>query len=106
MATQITLPNLGENIDSGDILSILVSEGDTVTQDQDLIEVETDKATMPVPSPQAGRIVKLLVSEGDTLEVGAPFAEIEPAENGAAAAAPAPAAEAPPASGTAPAEPS
>ena len=97
MSTQITLPNLGENIESGDILSILVSEGDTVTQDQDLIEVETDKATMPVPSPQAGRIVKLLVSEGDTLEVGAPFAEIEPAENGAAPVVPAPAAEAAPA---------
>lgn len=85
MATQITLPNLGENIDSGDILSILVSEGDTVSQDQDLIEVETDKATMPVPSPHAGRIVKLLISEGDTLEVGAPFAEIEATENGAVA---------------------
>ena len=94
MSTQITLPNLGENIESGDILSILVSEGESVTQDQDLIEVETDKATVPVPSPQAGKIIKLLVSEGDTLDVGAPFAEIEPAENGAAA--PAPAAEAAP----------
>lgn len=77
MATQITLPNLGENIESGDILSILVSEGESVAADQDLIEIETDKATMPVPSPQAGTIVKLLVSEGDTLEVGAPFAEID-----------------------------
>lgn len=109
MSTQITLPNLGENIDSGDILSILVSEGDTVTQDQDLIEVETDKATMPVPSPQAGRIVKLLVSEGDTLEVGAPFAEIEAAENGAAPTAPEPVAEAappaPPAEAPAPTPP-
>ncbi len=88
MATQITLPNLGENIDSGDILSILVSEGESVTADQDLIEIETDKATMPVPSPQAGTIVKLLVSEGDTLEVGAPFAEID-ASGEAPAAAPA-----------------
>ena len=56
MATQIKLPNLGENIDSGDVLSILVSEGDTVDAEQDLIEIETDKATMPVPSPQAGKI--------------------------------------------------
>ena len=71
MTTQITLPNLGENIESGDVLSILVSEGDTISADQDLLEIETDKATMPVPSPEAGKVVKILVSEGDTLAVGA-----------------------------------
>ncbi len=80
MATQIKLPNLGENIESGDVLSIFVSEGDTVKAEQDLIEVETDKATMPIPSPEAGKITKILVSEGDTLEIGAPFMEIEAAE--------------------------
>ncbi|QDU86743.1 Dihydrolipoyllysine-residue acetyltransferase component of pyruvate dehydrogenase complex [Pirellulimonas nuda] len=75
--SQITLPHLGENIDSGDVLSILVSEGDAVTKDQDLIEIETDKATMAVPSPQAGKIVKILVGEGDTVNVGAAIFEIE-----------------------------
>ncbi|WP_428307157.1 2-oxo acid dehydrogenase subunit E2 [Lacipirellula sp.] len=88
MATQITLPSLGENIESGDVLSILVSEGDVVTKDQDLLELETDKATMPVPSPQAGKIVKVLVSEGDTVPVGGAIFEIEAAggaSNGAAA---------------------
>jgi pyruvate/2-oxoglutarate dehydrogenase complex dihydrolipoamide acyltransferase (E2) component len=87
MANQITLPNLGENIDSGDVLSILVSEGDTVKKDQDLLEVETDKATMPVPSPSAGKIIKILISEGDTVKVGAALMEIEAgaaSENGAA----------------------
>jgi pyruvate dehydrogenase E2 component (dihydrolipoamide acetyltransferase) len=79
MPTQITLPNLGENIESGDVLSILVREGDVVKADQDLLEVETDKATMPIPSPDAGTIVKILVSEGDTVNVGAPIMEIEPA---------------------------
>jgi pyruvate dehydrogenase E2 component (dihydrolipoamide acetyltransferase) len=54
MATQIKLPNLGENIESGDVLTIFVSEGDVVKANQDLLEVETDKATMPVPAPQAG----------------------------------------------------
>ncbi len=83
MPTQITLPNLGENIDSGDVLSILVSEGDVVAAEQDLIEVETDKATLPIPSPEAGTITKILVSEGATVSVGAPFMEIEP--SGAAA---------------------
>ncbi len=81
MSTQITLPSLGENIESGDVLSILVSEGDVVTKDQDLLELETDKATMPVPSPQAGKIVKVLVAEGDTVPVGGAIFEIE-AEGG------------------------
>jgi len=78
MATQITLPNLGENIESGDVLSLLVSEGDTITADQDIIEIETDKATMPVPSPTAGKVTKILVSEGDTLTIGAAILEVEP----------------------------
>jgi pyruvate dehydrogenase E2 component (dihydrolipoamide acetyltransferase) len=80
MSTQIKLPNLGENIESGDVLSILVREGDTVKADQDLLELETDKATMPIPSPQAGKITKVLVREGDTVNVGAPIMEIEAAE--------------------------
>jgi len=87
MANQITLPNLGENIESGDVLSILVSEGETVKKNQDLLEVETDKATMPVPSPSAGRITKILISEGDTVKIGAPLMEIDAAgggDNGAA----------------------
>ncbi len=86
MTTQITLPNLGENIESGDVLSILVSEGDMVAVEQDLIEIETDKATLPVPSPHAGKIVKLLVSEGDTIVAGAAILELE--EVGAATTEP------------------
>jgi pyruvate dehydrogenase E2 component (dihydrolipoamide acetyltransferase) len=84
MATQIKLPNLGENIESGDVLSILVSEGDTIKADQDIIEVETDKATMPIPSPQGGKVVKVLVAEGDTIKIGSPILEIEAGGNGAA----------------------
>jgi pyruvate dehydrogenase E2 component (dihydrolipoamide acetyltransferase) len=80
MSTQIKLPNLGENIESGDVLSILVSEGDTVKKDQDLLEVETDKATMPIPSPRGGKITKILVKEGQTIKIGAPIVEIEGAD--------------------------
>jgi pyruvate dehydrogenase E2 component (dihydrolipoamide acetyltransferase) len=87
MSTQIKLPSLGENIDSAGVLSILVTEGDVVTQDQDLLEVETDKATMPIPSPQAGKIIKVLVAEGDTVPIGGPIFEIE-AAGGATAKAP------------------
>src|SRR6188508_68927 len=90
MPTQIKLPNLGENIESGDVLTIFVSEGDTVKANQDLMEVETDKATMPVPAPQAGKITKILVGEGDTVEVGAPIFEIEAGEAASAAGKPAP----------------
>jgi pyruvate dehydrogenase E2 component (dihydrolipoamide acetyltransferase) len=79
MPTQIKLPNLGENIESGDVLSILVREGDVVKSDQDLLEIETDKATMPIPSPEAGKITKILITEGETINVGAPIMEIEPA---------------------------
>ena len=70
MPTQIKLPNLGENIESGDVLTIFVSEGDIVKANQDFMEIETDKATMPIPAPQAGKI-RVVVKEGDTVEVGA-----------------------------------
>src|SRR5688572_5314910 len=85
MPTQIKLPNLGENIESGDVLTIFVSEGDTVKANQDLLEIETDKATMPVPAPQAGKITKILISEGDTVNVGAPIMEFEAGAAGEAA---------------------
>jgi pyruvate dehydrogenase E2 component (dihydrolipoamide acetyltransferase) len=83
MSTQIKLPHLGEHVESGDVLSILVAEGDTVSADQDLIELETEKATVMVPSPGAGKITKVLISEGDTIKVGAPIMEIESAAEGA-----------------------
>lgn len=79
MPTQIKLPSLGENIDSAGVLSILVSAGDVVAKDQDLLEIETDKATMPIPSPEAGRIAKVLVAEGDTISIGQAIFEIEAA---------------------------
>jgi pyruvate dehydrogenase E2 component (dihydrolipoamide acetyltransferase) len=78
MPNQIKLPNLGENIESGDVLTIFVHEGDTVKANQDLLEVETDKATFPVPAPQAGKITKVLVSEGETINIGAAIMEFEP----------------------------
>jgi pyruvate dehydrogenase E2 component (dihydrolipoamide acetyltransferase) len=77
MATEIKLPNLGEHIESGDVLSILVNEGDTVSKNQDLLEIETDKATMPIPSPSSGKITRILVAEGDTVKIGAAIMEIE-----------------------------
>ncbi len=64
------LPSLGEDIQEADVLKILVAEGDTVAVDQPLMEIETEKATLDVPSEAAGTISKIHVSEGDTIKVG------------------------------------
>ena len=70
MAVQFTLPALGENIETGEVVQVLVAVGDTVAVDQPLIELETDKATIDVPSPAAGTIESLAVGAGDTVAVG------------------------------------
>ncbi|MFA6235513.1 MAG: biotin/lipoyl-containing protein, partial [Bacteroidota bacterium] len=64
MPTEVKLPELGENIKAGDVVKVLVSIGDTVTVDQPLLELETDKASFDVPSPIAGKITAIKVSEG------------------------------------------
>jgi pyruvate dehydrogenase E2 component (dihydrolipoamide acetyltransferase) len=87
MATEVKLPSLGDGIDSADVLEILVQEGDTVKKDQGLMELETDKATVTVPSPMAGKVVKLHVAAGQSVAVGSVFALIEAAGNAAAAPA-------------------
>ena len=93
MPTEFKLPNLGENIDSAEVTTVLVSVGDTVSADQDLLEVETGKATMPVPAPRAGRVAEIKVSSGDKVSVGQLIMVLEDAD-GAAAPADEPAAAA------------
>ena len=73
MATEVKLPELGENIEEGDVVTVLVAVGDTVDKDQALLELETGKATVEVPSPAAGKIESLLVAEGDKIKVGQPI---------------------------------
>ena len=99
MATQVVLPELGPDIESGDVLEIFVSEGDTVSEGQDIVELETDKATVPVPSSASGKVVKICISEGDSVPVGSVIIEVE-AEAGASAPAETPAAPAPEAEST------
>lgn len=70
MATEIKLPELGENIESADVISVLVKKGDSIEEEQGLIEIETDKATIEVPSTLSGEVVDVLVKEGDTIKVG------------------------------------
>ena len=101
MATEFKLPDLGENIASGDVVTVFVSAGDVVKPGQAILEVETDKAVIEVPCPQGGRVASVLVKKGDTVKVGQALVTLESAGAAAApAASPKPAAakqEAPPA---------
>lgn len=87
MPTEVKLPELGDGIESGDILEIFVAEGDIVSAGQDIVEMETDKATVPVPTDIAGKVTKICVAEGDTVAIGGVLIEIE-AESGAASSPP------------------
>ncbi len=77
---RVELPFLAEGIEGGDVVQVLVHEGDQVTEGQSLIELETDKATVPVPAPAAGKIARLLVRQGDHLKVGQALVELERAD--------------------------
>jgi pyruvate dehydrogenase E2 component (dihydrolipoamide acetyltransferase) len=70
MNIEIKLPELGENIESGDVVNVLVSEGQTIDANQGICELETDKAVVEIPSPQAGRVEKVHFKKGDTIKVG------------------------------------
>ena len=70
MATEFKLPELGENIEAADVVAVLVKEGDTIIKDQAILEIETDKATIEVPSTVEGKITRLLIKVGDKVKVG------------------------------------
>lgn len=70
MSIEVKLPDLGEGIESGDVLELLVAEGDTISKNQSIMELETDKATVEVPSSHAGKVVKIHVGSGQTVQVG------------------------------------
>src|ERR1700730_8489961 len=83
VTTTIKLPELGENVDSGELTKILVNVGDTVAKDDPLLELETEKATIEVPSPVSGVVKELHVQQGQKVKVGDALFTIE--ENGASA---------------------
>jgi pyruvate dehydrogenase E2 component (dihydrolipoamide acetyltransferase) len=70
MPTEFTLPELGENIAAGDVVRVLVAPGDTIEKDQPVLELETDKATIEVPSSVAGTVGEVRVKPGDKIKVG------------------------------------
>ena len=70
MAIEVTVPAVSENVVEGKVISVLVAEGDTVEQDQSLIELETDKSVVAIPSTAAGVVSSIKVEEGQTVAVG------------------------------------
>jgi pyruvate dehydrogenase E2 component (dihydrolipoamide acetyltransferase) len=102
--TDFMLPELGENVTAGDVLRVLVKPGDTLAKDQPVLELETDKATIEVPSSVAGQVKEIKVKAGDKVKVGQAILSVD---GDGADSAPKAAPAAPPASASqaAPAEP-
>ncbi len=105
MAVDVVVPSMGESVTTATISRWKKKVGDTVKVDEALVEVDSDKASVEVPSPVAGRVVELLVKEGDEVAIGQAIVRVE--EGAVAEAAPAAAPVAAPASsGPAPSSPS
>src|SRR5207302_158948 len=90
MARAFVLPDLGEGLTEAEIVKVLVQEGDLVQEDAPLLEVETDKATVEIPSPVTGRVTQIHVQPGQTVKVGAVLVTFD--EEGGRSRLPAPAA--------------
>ena len=76
MTKELIIPELGEGIDSAQIVNIMVANGDTVNKGQTILEIETGKAVLELPSDYDGTIEQLLVSQGDDCRAGMVFAKI------------------------------
>ena len=85
MSFEFPLPDVGEGLTEADIVAWKVAPGDTVTVNQILVEIETAKSLVELPSPQAGTVGALLVEEGQTIEVGTPIIRFGDADSGAEA---------------------
>jgi pyruvate/2-oxoglutarate dehydrogenase complex dihydrolipoamide acyltransferase (E2) component len=88
---EFLLPDVGEGLEEGEIVAWLVAPGDTVARDQPLVEVQTDKALVELPSPVAGQIVSLAFAAGDIVKVGQTLVVLEAGDGAPPAVPPAPA---------------
>ena len=79
---EFKVPELGENVAGGDVTRVLVKVGDTIAADQAVLELETDKATVEVPSSVAGRVTEIKVKPGDKVNVGAVVLVVEDGASG------------------------
>jgi pyruvate dehydrogenase E2 component (dihydrolipoamide acetyltransferase) len=101
VAYEFKLPDLGEGLTEGEIARWLVQEGQEIAEDDPLVEVQTDKTTVEIPSPAAGKVARIMVGEGQVVPVGTVLVVI--GEDGAAPVAAEPTAEPAPAHDAAPA---
>ncbi len=81
MAIDFKVPDLGENVESGDIVNVLVKEGDEISVDQGVMEIETGKAVVELPCPFPGRVIKVHVHKGSKVKVGDPLLTVESANS-------------------------
>ncbi|MCC6126952.1 MAG: 2-oxo acid dehydrogenase subunit E2 [Pirellulales bacterium] len=88
MPIDFKLPELGENITSGDIVNVLVREGDLIAANDGVVELETDKAVVEIPCPHAGKIAKVHVKKGESVKVGQVLVSVEAEAQVATPAAP------------------
>jgi pyruvate dehydrogenase E2 component (dihydrolipoamide acetyltransferase) len=88
MPIDFKLPELGENITSGDIVNVLVREGDAIAANDGVVELETDKAVVEIPCPHAGKIAKVHVKKGESVKVGQVLVSVEAEAQVATPAAP------------------
>ena len=73
----VSLPPIGEGIQEGEIVKWTVKPGDSIKKDDELVEVMTDKITVKIPSPVAGKVSKILIKEGETAMIGDAMVEID-----------------------------
>ncbi len=83
MIKEVKIPEIGENVESGEVVNVLVSEGDQVDVDDALIEVETDKAVVEIPSTEKGKVTEISVKTGDTVKPGQTIVKVETENEGA-----------------------
>jgi pyruvate dehydrogenase E2 component (dihydrolipoamide acetyltransferase) len=81
--SEFKVPELGENVAGGDVMRVMVNVGDTIARDQPILELETDKATIEVPSSVAGVVKEVRVKSGDKVKVGAVVLTVEDGGGGA-----------------------
>ncbi|HBG27170.1 MAG: hypothetical protein A2Y10_07345 [Planctomycetes bacterium GWF2_41_51] len=77
MIKEITLPKISENVDTGEVVDVLVNVGDSVDTEQSLVELETDKATFELPSPVKGKITEIDIHKGDEVKTGQTIMKID-----------------------------
>jgi pyruvate dehydrogenase E2 component (dihydrolipoamide acetyltransferase) len=87
MCVEFRLPDIGEGVIEGEVVQWLIKEGDQLREDQPMVEVMTDKATVEIPSPKAGRVARILAPAGKVCAVGQVMVVIETAECMAASTA-------------------